>query len=203
MMRLALISLGLLLLVGQAAPAGAESRKAAALRQKQGLIVFTPPEKFLASNFVTSEMAPRFIFGTIKAFAASRQFPTTWLIEADEKNRYTSGDQPGQREYFVYLEEDRPDKVVHYVFADQSGVPPLQWIDFRRFFYKRATEAQYAPVKAKLEQARQEGFGAAAELSFILEDGVVMQKKSPQEALRQELKFAPLYDLGRQRKVSD
>ena len=170
------------------------------MRQQQGLIVFTPPAKFLASNFVTSEMAPPFIFGTVKAFAASRKCPTAWLVEADAQHRYTTGEKPGQREYFVYLEEDCPDRVVYYVFADQSGVPPGQWLDFRRFFYKSATEAQYAPVKAKLEQARQKGFGAGAELSFILEDGKAMAK-SPQEVLRHDLKFAPLYDLHRQKKV--
>lgn len=200
-MRLVFVFLGLLLLVGKGAPALAESKKAASLRQAHALIAFTPRERFLASNFVTSEMDPPFIFGTVKAFAAARKFPTTWLIEADEKNRFTYGDNPDKPgEYFIYLEEDRPDKVVYYVFADQSGVPPEQWIDWRRFFYKSATEAQYAPVKAKLEQALKEGFGGGAELSFIQEDGKSLTKP-PQEVLLHDLRFAPIYDLSRQQKI--
>jgi len=69
------IFLGLLLLLGNAAPGLAESRKAASLRQAHALIPCTPPGKFLAANFVTGEMDPHFIFGTVQAFAAARQFP--------------------------------------------------------------------------------------------------------------------------------
>ena len=87
MMRLLPIFLGFLLLVGHGATALAASAKATALRQANGLTAFTPPEKFLAGNFVADEMNPGFIFGAVKAFAASRKCPTTWLIEAGDKNR--------------------------------------------------------------------------------------------------------------------
>ena len=133
MPRLWPIFLGLLLLVGTGSVAVAASPKAAALRQANGLTAFTPTEKFLAGNFVADEMNPAFIFGTVKAFAASRQCPTTWLIEAGAKARpagLSSPDQP--MEYTLYLEEDCPDKVVYYVFIDQSGLTPQQWIEWRR-----------------------------------------------------------------------
>ena len=81
MMRLLPIFLGFLLLVGHGTAALAASAKATALRQANGLTAFTPPEKFLAGNFVADEMNPGFIFGAVKAFAASRKCPTTWLIE--------------------------------------------------------------------------------------------------------------------------
>ena len=86
-MRLLPIFLGFLLLVGHGATAFAASAKAAALRQANGLAVFTPPEKFLAGNFVADEMNPGVIFGAVKSFAASRKCPTTWLIESGDKNR--------------------------------------------------------------------------------------------------------------------
>ncbi len=87
MMRLLPIFLGFLLLVGNGSTALAASQKATALRQANGLTAFTPPEKFLAGNFVADEMNPAFIFGPVKAFAASRKCPTAWLIEAGDKNR--------------------------------------------------------------------------------------------------------------------
>ena len=130
MMRLLPIFLGLLLLVGHGATAFAASAKAAALRQANGLAVFTPPEKFLAGNFVADEMNPGVIFGAVKSFAASRKCPTTWLIEAGDKNRPAG---PGAHaEYTLYLEEDCPDQVVYYVFIDQSGLTPQQWIEWRK-----------------------------------------------------------------------
>jgi len=61
MMRLLPLCLGFLLLVGQGGTALAASAKATALRQANGLTAFTPPEKFLAGNFVADEMNPGFI----------------------------------------------------------------------------------------------------------------------------------------------
>ena len=87
MRRLLAVLLGLLLWVGPGSVALAASPQAAALRQANGLTAFTPTEKFLAGNFVADEMNPAFIFGTVKAFAASRRCPTTWLIEAGAKAR--------------------------------------------------------------------------------------------------------------------
>ena len=81
MMRLIPIFLGFLLLVGHGTTALAASAKATALRQATRLDRFHPARKFLAGNFVADEMNPGFIFGAVKAFAASRKCPTTWLIE--------------------------------------------------------------------------------------------------------------------------
>jgi hypothetical protein len=97
------------------------------LRQANGLTAFNPPEKFLAGNFVAEEMTPAFIFGTVKSFAASRKCPTAWLIEGSAKNRPAGlGSSDAPAEYTLYLEEDCPDKVVYYVFVDQSGLTPQQ-----------------------------------------------------------------------------
>ena len=76
MMRLLPIFLGFCSWSGNGTAALAASAKATALRQANGLTAFTPPEKFLAGNFVADEMNPGFIFGPVKAFAASRKCPT-------------------------------------------------------------------------------------------------------------------------------
>ena len=76
MMRLLPIILGFMLVAGNGTTALAASAKATALRQANGLTTFTPPEKFLAGNFVAEEMTPAFIFGTVKSFAASCKCPT-------------------------------------------------------------------------------------------------------------------------------
>jgi hypothetical protein len=202
MIRLLPAFLGFLLLVGQGSPAVAASPKAAALRQAHGLSAFTPTEKFLAGNFVADEMNPGFIFGPVKAFAAARQYPTAWLMEEAEKNRLAgqaSTDTPV--EYTIYLEEDRPDKVVYYVFVDQSRLTPQQWLEWRRQFHKSKTDSQFGGTKSKLEQACNDGCGVSGELRYIQENGELLAK-SPEEALRHELRFAPIYDLSQQKKIS-
>ena len=201
-MRLLPIILGFLLFVGQGATALAASAKATALRQANGLTAFTPPEKFLAGNFVADEMNPGFIFGPVKAFAASRQCPMTWLIEAGNKNRPAGPGAPETpAEYTLYLEEDCPDQVVYYVFIDQSGLTPQQWIAWREKFHKSKAGEQFDSAKSKLEQACTAGCGVGAELRFIQKDGE-LTAKSPEEVLRQEIKSAPIYDLNQKKKIS-
>jgi hypothetical protein len=148
MMRLLPIFLGFLLLVGNGATALAASQKATSLRQANGLTAFNPPEKFLAGNFVADEMNPGVIFGTVKSFAASRQCPTAWLIEAGDKDRPAGPGSPDTpAEYTLYLEEDCPDQVVYYVFIDQSGLTPQQWIEWREKFHKSKAGEQFASAK--------------------------------------------------------
>jgi hypothetical protein len=201
-MRLFPIFLGFLLLMGNSSVALAASQKVAALRQANGLSVFSPPEKFLAGNFVADEMNPAFIFGTVQAFAASRKCPTTWLIEEGEKARLARQGGTGKpEEYTLYLEEDCPDKVVYYVFIDQSALTPQQWIEWREKFHKSKTGEQFGPTKSKLDTACKEGCGVGAELRFIQKDGD-LQTKSPEEVLRQDLKLVPIYDLNLQKKIS-
>ncbi|MCK9375461.1 MAG: hypothetical protein M0P73_04850 [Syntrophobacterales bacterium] len=200
-MRLLPICLGFLLLMGNASAALAASAKATALRQANGLAVFTPPEKFLAGNFVADEMNPGFIFGTVKAFAASRSCPATWLIETADKNRPSGPGAPdAPAEYTLYLEEDCPDRVVYYVFIDQSDLTPQQWIDWRQKFHKSKTGEEFDEAKSKLEQACTAGCGVGAELRFIQKNGKLMTK-SPEAVLRQDLKFAPIYDLNQRKKI--
>jgi hypothetical protein len=202
MMRLFPIFLGFLLLVGNGSQAWAASPRATALRQANGLTAFTPPEKFLSGNFVADEMNPAFIFGTVKAFAASRKCPTTWLIEEGEKNRLAGPGSPGKPgEYTIYLEEDCPDQVLYYIFIDQSSLTPQQWIEWREQFHKSKTEPEFAPAKSKLEQACKEGCGVGAELRFLQKDGELITK-SPEEILRVDLKYAPIYDLNQQKRIS-
>ena len=201
-MRSLPIFLGFLLLVGNGATALAASQKATTLRQANGLTAFTPPEKFLAGNFVADEMNPGVIFGTVQAFAASRQCPTTWLIEAGDKNRPAGPGSPDTpAEYTLYLEEDCPNQVVYYVFIDQSSLTPQQWIEWREKFHKSKAGEQFASAKSKLEQACTAGCGVAAELRFIQKNGDLVTK-SPEEVVRVDLKFTPIYDLNQQKKIS-
>ncbi len=196
------IFLGFLLLLGNCSTTLAASPKATALRQANGLTVFTPPEKFLADNFVAEEMNPAFIFGPVKSFVSSRKCPTAWLIEESAKNRPVGlGSSDAPAEYTLYLEEDCPDKVVYYVFVDQSGLTPQQWIEWREKFHKTKTQPEYGTTKSKLDQACTEGCGVGAELRFIQKDGELLTQ-SPEAFLRQELKFAPIYDLNQRKKLS-
>jgi hypothetical protein len=202
MMRLIPLFLGFLLLVGHGTTAFAASAKATALRQANGLTAFTPPEKFLAENFVADEMNPGVIFGAVKSFAASRKCPTTWLIEAGDKNRPAGSGAPAKHaEYTLYLEEDCPDQVVYYVFIDQSGLTPKQWIEWREKFYMSKAGESFASAKSKLDQACTAGCGVGAELRFIQKNGELVAK-SPEAVLRQDLKFAPIYDLNQGKKLS-
>ena len=162
------ILFALLLLMGIGLPVQAASQKAAALRQANGLTEFTPPEKFLAGNFVADEMNPAFVFGPVQAFAKSRKCPTAWLLETQPAKQ---GSQEKLAEYTLYLEEDCPDKVVYYVFVDQSGLTPQQWYEWRQKIHKSKAEEQYGAAQTKLEQACKEGCGFTAELRYIQKDG--------------------------------
>ena len=95
-----------------------------------------------------------------------------------------------------------PDKVVYYVFVDQSGLTPQQWYEWRQKFHKSKAELQYGTAQTKLEQACQAGCGFTAELRYIEKKGELLTTKSPEAALREDLKFAPLYDLNLQQKLS-
>ncbi len=203
MKRLLPVFLGVLLAVANSSGALAASAKAMAQRQAQGLTAFSPPERFLSGNFVADEMNPAFIFGPVKAFAASRQCPTTWLIEEGGQNRLAGQGSPGTpQEYTIYLEEDCPDKVVYYVFIDQSGLTPQQWFEWREKFHgKSKTEPEFSEAKSKLDTACTAGCGVGAELRFIQKDGELLSK-SPEAVLRDELHFAPIYDLNRQQKMT-
>ncbi len=203
MQRLLPIFLGLLLWVGTGSVGVAASPKAAALRQANGLTAFTPTEKFLAGNFVADEMNPAFIFGTVQAFTASRKCPTTWLIEEGAKARPAGQSTPDPpMEYTLYLEEDCPDKVVYYVFIDQSLLTLQQWIEWReKLHHKSKAEPEYGPTKTKLEQACTAGCGVSAELRFLQVNGDLMTK-TPEGFLLQDLKFAPIYDLNKGQKLS-
>jgi hypothetical protein len=196
MKRFVLILAGLLALTVCGPHVEAASQKAAALRQANGLTEFTPPEKFMGGNFAADESNPSFIFGPVQAFAKSRPGATTWLIEKTA--------QPGQdklAEYTIYLEEDSPDKVVYYVFVDQSGLTPQQWFEWRKKFAFSKADEQYGFAQTKLEQACKEGCGFIAELRYIQKDGELQTAKSPENFLREDLKFAPLYDLNLQKKI--
>jgi hypothetical protein len=199
MKRLVPILLGFLLVVGTVSEGLAASAKAMAMRQANGLTEFTPPQKFLGENFVADEMNPTVIFGPVQAFAASRKCPTAWLVEAGDKNHQGSTETPV--EYTLYLEEDCPDQVIYYVFIDQSALTPQQWIEWRQKFYKSKTGESFDATKSKLEQACTAGCGVGAELRFIQKNGDLVDK-SPEAVLLGDLKYAPIYDLNRQQKIT-
>lgn len=198
MKKLGLIGSTLVLLIIICLPVLAAGQKAMSLRQANSLTEFTPPEKFLNGNFIADEMNPAFVFGPVQAFAKSRKCPTTWLRE-------NLPGQTSQKEYgenTAYLEEDCPDKVMYYVFVDQSGLTPQQWFEWRQKFHKSKTPDQYGVAQTRLEQACQAGCGFAAELRYISKNGELLTGRSPETVLRQDLKFAPLYDLNLQKKLS-
>jgi hypothetical protein len=201
MKHMVFILLGVLLVVGAVSEGLAASAKAMAMRQANGLTAFTPPQKFLAGNFVADELNPTVIFGPVQAFASSRKCPTAWLIEAGDKNLLGEEDVPA--EYTLYLEEDCPDQVVYYVFIDQSGLTPQQWIDWRfKFHGQTKTEPEYGPTKSKLEKACTAGCGVGAELRFIQKNGELVDK-SPEAVLLKDLKYKAIYDLDRQQKITN
>jgi hypothetical protein len=203
MKSLVSILLGFLLAAGPGSAAWAASARAMAMRQANGLTEFTPPQKFLAGNFVADEMNPTVIFGPVQAFVASRKCPTAWLIEAGDKNRLAGPDGKDMpAEYTLYLEEDCPDNVVYYVFIDQSGLTPQQWLDWRQKFHKSKTGEEFDAAKSKLEQACTAGCGVGAELRFIQKNGELVTK-SPEAVLLGDLHYAPIYDLNRQQKISN
>jgi hypothetical protein len=199
MKRLITVLMGILLVMGAGSGAWAASAKALALRQANGLVPFTPPPKFLAGNFVADELNPTVIFGSVQAFAASRKCPTTWLIVPGNKPQ---GSKDAPEEYTLYLEEDCPKQVVYYVFIDQSGFTPEQWIEWRfKFHGKTKTEPEYGPTKSKLEKACTAGCGVGAELRFVEHNGD-LATKSPEAILLGDLHYTPIYDLNRQQRIS-
>jgi hypothetical protein len=176
-------------------PAWAASDHAAKLRGKYSLAEYTPPDAFLAGNFVADEIDPAYIFGKVKDFAKSLACPTTWLVEEAEKKRMEARDpQSASIEYTLYLEEDCPGKVTYYVFVDRSRENAAQWMEWRKQFHKSKAEPQYSAAKTSLEQAAQSGFAVEGELRFLEVEGE-LQLKRPEEVLTAELKFQPIYDL--------
>jgi hypothetical protein len=196
MRRLCSMLLGVSLLLAIFGIVWAASEQAIKLRGKNGLSAYTPPDGFLSGNFVADEIEPGYIFGRLKDFVISRSCPTSWLIEDGEKKRLETRDQQaGPIEYTLYLEEDCPGKVAYYVFVDRSQANLAQWMEWRKKFHgKSKTEPQYAPVKAVLEQAVQNGFPVDGELRFVEVEGA-LQLKKPEDILTGELKFQPIYDL--------
>lgn len=202
MRRLFLVFLVLLILVGTGAGVWAASKKAMDLRQANGLTEYTPPDKFLAGNFVADELNPKFIYGPVKNFVASRKCPTSWLIEAGDKDHpaWPKG-KDEEVEYTIFLEEDCPDKVVYYVFVDQSRLTPEQWIAWRKRFHGTSkTEPAYGSTKSKLDKACQDGCGIDGELRFIQIDGELLPK-SPEKVLIDE-KYSAIYDLDQRKKIA-
>jgi hypothetical protein len=160
------------IVLGLLGSASAASEQAMKLRARNGLSEYTPPEGFLAGNFVADEVDPGCIFGPVRDFVKSRSCPVTWLIEDGERNRIAAGGrQPSPIEYTLYLEEDCPGKVVHFVFVDRSRADTAQWIAWRRQFHKSKTEPQYSAARACLEQAARNGFPVEGELRFVEVDG--------------------------------
>jgi hypothetical protein len=196
MKRLVVLVLALVVVGGLCLPALGASQKAMALRQANGLTSFTPPEKFLAGNFVADEMNPAYVFGPVQAFVKSLKCPTTWLQETNPAKEKLG-------EYTIYLEEDCPDKVVYYVFLDQSGLTPKQWYEWRvKLHHVSKAEPEYGVAYSKLEQACQAGCGFTAELRYIEINGELVTSTSPEAFLRDDLKLAPLYDLNLQKKLN-
>ena len=195
MRSLCSVLVGVSLLVALSSVTWAASEQAMKLRGKNALSEYSPPEAFLAGNFVADEVEPGYIFGKVKDFVRTRTCPTSWLIEEGERKRIQSQQsQSGPVEYTLYLEEDCPGKIVYYVFVDRSQASATQWMEWRRQFHKSKTDPQYGAAKVSLEQAAQNGFPVDGELRFLEVEGSLVLKK-PEEVLLGELRFPPIYDL--------
>ncbi|MGA2223791.1 MAG: hypothetical protein ABSH41_05040 [Syntrophobacteraceae bacterium] len=182
-------------------PVWAASESALNLRSQNGLCDFMPPESFLSGNFVADEVEPQFVFGKVKDFWKSRACPTNWLIEDSERDRLKNRENPsGPVEYTLYLEEDCPGKVVHYIFIDRSQFKSDQWMEWRKVFHKNKAEGLYGPAGVTLEQAARNGFPVDAELRFIEIGGDLILKR-PEDFLTGDLKVKPIYDLGQGKTV--
>ena len=189
------ILVGVSLLLALEGVTWAASEQAMKLRGKNALSEYSPPEAFLAGNFVADEVEPGYIFGKVKDFVSSRSCPTSWLIEEGERKRIESQQPPsGPVEYTLYLEDDCPGKIVDYVFVDRSQANTTQWMEWRRQFHKSKTDPQYGAAKVSLDQAAQNGCPVDGELRFVEVEGNLLLKK-PEEVLLGELKFSPIYDL--------
>jgi hypothetical protein len=195
MCRFGAVILGCSIALALFATAWGGSEQAVKLRSQNGLSEYTPPETFLAANFVADEVEPVFIFGKVRDFVKARSCPNTWLIEEGEKKRVDTWDrQSGPIEYTLFLEEDCPEKVTYYVFVDRSKADVAQWMQWRQQFHKNKVEPQYGAAKTGLEQAAQNGFPVGAELRFM-EINRDLSLKKPEEVLIGELKWQPIYDL--------
>jgi len=203
MHRLCSVLLGFSIVLALFAVTWAASEQATKLRSNNNLSAYSPPETFVSGNFVADEVEPAYIFGKVNDFVKSRSCPTTWLIEDGEKKRIDArASQSGPVEYTLYLEEDCPGKVIHYVFVDRSQANVAQWMEWRQKFHgKGKTESQYGAAKTSLEQAAQNGFPVEAELRFMEINGDLLLKK-PEEVMIGELKIQPIYDLKQGKAVA-
>jgi hypothetical protein len=193
------ITLGVLILFAFFGTPWAASEQAMKLRTQSDLSEYTPPAGFLNGNFVADEVEPTLIFGKVSDFAKTRSCPATWLIDSGERNRLQKqGQQSGPFEYTLYLEEDCPEKVVHYIFIDRSQADSTQWMEWRKLFHKNKAEQQYSTVKADLEKAVQNGVSVQGELRFVEVDGNLIVKK-PEDYLTGDLKIRPIYDLKQEK----
>jgi hypothetical protein len=194
--------LGISILLALLGTAWAASEQAMKLRAQSDLSEYTPPAAFLNGNFVADEVEPGYIFGKVIDFVKSRSCPATWLIDNGERNRLQKqGQQSGPFEYTLYLEEDCPTKVVHYIFIDHSQADSAQWMEWRKLFHKGKADAQYSAVKADLEKAAQNGVGVQGELRFV-EVGSDLIANKPEEFLMEDLKIKPIYDLKQGKAVA-
>jgi hypothetical protein len=201
MRRYGCMLLGVAMVLAICGAAGAASEPALKLRGENGLTEFTPPEAFLAGNFLADETDPAFIFGKVRDFAKSLACPATWLIEEGERKRIEARDQQsGPVEYSIYLEADCPGKLTYYIFVDRS-FNSAQWLEWRRQFHKSKAEPHYKEAKASLDQAAQNGFAVDAELRFVSLNGDLLLKR-PEDILVGELKFQPIYDLKKNQTLS-
>jgi len=180
----------------------AASEQAMKLRTRSDLSEFTPPAAFLNGNFVADEVEPAYIFGKVSDFVKTRSCPAAWLIDGGERDRLQKqGQQSGPFEYTLYLEEDCPDKIVHYVFIDRSQADSAQWMEWRKQFHKSKADMLYSAVKADLEKAAQNGVGVAGELRFVEINGDLSVKR-PEDYLTADLKTKPIYDLKQGKAVA-
>lgn len=173
------------------------SKHAQELRQLGDLAPYGPPQDVLQAYFTADENAPKAVFGPVAAYVKTRACRSSWLIEKGELARVERlrglKDVP-PFEFSLTLEEDCPGKVSHAVFVTAPGSSPEAWIKWRSQFHGRKAEAHYGAALAGLKKAEAAGLAPTAELRFLSVNGELVTTNL-EEALRQEGRLAPVFDL--------
>jgi len=165
-------------------------------RQKNGLLPYVPPERFLRRYFIACEKNPGYVFGPVKDFVGALGGTTTWLIEDMELERLEAAAADEKKiEYSLFLEAVSSDRTEYWVFVVLPYESAQAWYDARRAYHGRKAEGYYGKTRSELERALSQGLHIKAELRFWIENGET-SLQAPEEVIMSRYQFQPLFDLG-------
>ena len=165
-------------------------------RQKNGLLVYTPPAWFLEGHFLAREKNPNYVFGPVRDFVQVMGGEATWLIEDLELKRLEQALKQGKTpEYTIYLEVVTPDQTQYWVFVAMPHETAQAWFDARRAFHGGKARAYYGKTQEQLESALSQGIKVKAELRFLIEKSET-SLEAPEDIIMRRYKLQPVFDLG-------